>query len=394
MMLALLLSAAGRGSSTAAVLGADPVPETTVVRLLDEALKALEASLPRSAGRLLLLSQYPNMSDLILPLKGKGALKELVVLLPSEKPLGADALDGIRLSLADEGVSPTDIETFAFDNGVIRGTLGGIPCSLSALPGIPADPRPCTLVIDTHFLLGVYKSEASMPMVELARKLIVTLRSRKIDASFVLLLDAVLRADFPLEHADLAMMLREMAVLPNDFNEMLPEKWRMRKRADLLYFFLQTEEASDLYRKWLALEPRDASAPYRLALLAARDLDVDRSLRWMNRAASEDPAFKRGYQELARLFGEKKRPEAAERILWSGLAKFPKDPLLSTSLAGYFLGAGDAASSKGAGKEAEEYYRKAATLDGADPGVRDEAKSRLRPVPPLRGAPGAGEGHR
>jgi tetratricopeptide (TPR) repeat protein len=389
-----LLASQGYGPAEAAILGKDPVVDTAVVRSPDETLRLLEEALPRSAGRMLLLSQYPYMSDLLLPLKGKGILKELVVVLPSERSLGANALEGLRRSLADEGVSPADLDTFVFDNGAIRGKLGEIPCSLSGLPGVPADPHTYTVAIDTFFLLGVYKSEVSSPMADLAGKLILTLRSRKVDASSVVVLDAAPRSDFPLEHADLAMLLREMVVSPKDFDGMLPDKWRMRKRADLLYFFMQTEEASDLYRKWLVIEPRDSSASYRIALLAAWDLDVDRSLRWMHKAASADPAFKRGYLDIARIFDVKKRPEAAERILWSGLAKFPKDAFLSTRLAEYFVGFGDAASSKGARGEAEEYYRKAATLEGADPGVREEAKSRLNPVPPLRGAPDTGEGQR
>jgi tetratricopeptide (TPR) repeat protein len=390
MILLTMLAAQGRGPAAAAVLGKDPVAETGVARSPGETLRMLEEALPRSSGRLLLISQYPYMSALILPLKEKGILKELVVVLPSEKSLGANALDEIRLSLSDEGVSPTDLGTFLFDNGVIRGKLGEIPCSLSALPGIPGDPHPYTVAIDTFFLMGIYRSEASMPMVDLAGKLIATLRSRKVDASSVVLLDATSRAGFPLEHADLAMLLREMVVSPKDFDGTLPDKWRMRKRADLLHFFLQTEEASDLYRKWLAIEPRDASASYRLALLAAWDLDVDRSLHWMDKAASADTAFRRGYLGIARVFEEKRRAEAAERILWSGLAKFPKDALLSTALAEYFVGAGDSASSKGARGEAEKYYRKAANLEGADPGVREDAKSRLNPVPPLRGGADAG----
>jgi tetratricopeptide (TPR) repeat protein len=378
MFLLTLLAAQGRGPAAAAVLGQDPAVDAGVVRSPDEALKALELALPRSSGRLLLLSQYPYMASLLLPLMEMGILKELVVVLPSEKPLGENALEGIRRSLADEEISPSDLDTLVFDNGVIRGRLGKIPCSLNALPGIPEGPRPYTVAIDTFFLLGVYKSEVTIPMADLAGKLILTLRSRKVDASSVVLLDATSRAEFPLEHADLAMLLREMVVSPKDFDGTLPDKWRMRKRADLLYFFMQTEEASDLYRKWLAMEPRDASASYRLAMLAAWDLDADRSLRSMNKAASVDPAFKRGYLGIARVFDEKKRADATERILWSGLAKFPKDALLSTALAEYFLGFGAAASSKGARGEAEEYY------EGADPGVREEARSRLNPVPPLR----------
>lgn len=390
ILLAILLSSQGRGPAAAAVIGADPVGDARIVRSPDETLKALEEALPRSAGRLLLLSQYLYMEDLILPLAKRGILKELVVVLPSEKALGADALDGIRRSLAGEGVSPSDLETFTFDNGVVRGKLGRVPSSLSALPGIRDDPRPHTVAIDAFFLLGVYRSEASTPMVDLAGKLVVTLRSRKVDASSVILLDPALRAAFPLEHAVLALMLREMVVSPGDFREALPEKWRTRKRADLLYFFLQAEEASDLYGAWYSNEPRDASAPYRVALLAAGELDVERSVRWMDKAASSDPAFRRGYLEIARRFEEKKRSGAAERILGDGLAKFPKDPLLSTALAGYLIGSGDAASAKGDRREAGRCYRKAALLEGADPGIREEAKSRMDPVRPRRGGGGAG----
>ncbi len=386
ILLAVVLTAPG-GGTAAAVLGKDPVAETGVVRSPREALGAMEKALPRPAGRLLLLSQYLYMSDLILPLRDKGLLKELIVVLPSERPLGPGALDGIRLSLAGEGVPPSDLDTFAFDGGVIRGTLRGVPVFLSALPGIPADRGPYSVVIDTFFLLGVYKSEASLPMVDLAGKLFVTLRSRRVDATSVTILDGTRRPDFPLEHGDLAMLLREMAASPNRFGDTLPEKWRLRKRADLLDFFMQSEEASGLYREWNALEPRDGSAAYRIALIAARDLDADLALRWIDRAASVDVAFGRGYLEIAMIFKGKKRLEAMGRILEYGLGKFPKDGMLATALAEFFVVLGDEASGKGATVDATGYYRKAVQLEGADDRVRSEAKSRLNPVGPL-GPPG------
>lgn len=382
-LLAVVLAAPGRGPA-AGVLGKDPAGEARVVRSAGEALKVLEEALPRRAGRLLVLSQFVYVEDLMLPLTDKGVLKELFVVLPSERPLGPGSLEGIRLSLAGEGVPPSDLDTLAFDNGVIRGRIRGVPFAVSALTGVPVGRRPCSVVIDTFFLLGVYKSEVSMPMVDLAGKLFVTLGSRGVDATSVVVLDGTPRADFPLEHGELAMMIREMAASPKEFSDALPEKWRLRKRADRLYFFMQGEEASGLYREWNALEPRDGSAAYRIALTAARGLDADLALRWLDTAASADSAYSRGYLEIARIFKARQQSGAAERILGDGSAKFPKDGMLATALAELYVALGDEASGRGAATDAMEYYRKAALLEGADDRVRSEAESRSNPARPLR----------
>jgi tetratricopeptide (TPR) repeat protein len=212
-------------------------------------------------------------------------------------------------------------------------------------------------------------------MVDLAWKLVLTLADRRISANRAVLFDAVGRADFPLEQGYLATLMREMLSDPGRFSDMLPEKWKMLKAAESAYFFAQYADGMALYRRYLEAAPGDASACYKIAMMAMRDLDVDMSLQWVNKAVEADPLYKRAYSETGGYLFRKDLQDAAERVLLAGLDRFPKDPLLATNLAALYLSRGEAFREAGETGAAAEFFALAADVEGADPPMRERAKT-------------------
>jgi len=336
-LLFLLLSIpAGAG-----VVGRDPVAVSTA-RSQGEAKGAIEKGLPGAGGRALLVSPHDYLGTLLLPLRRAGALKELVVLLPHDNVLMEGHLDELRGFLEKGGVPEGDRVGFRLDSGSIRGEIEGMPVRISTLTALPKQEGDFLVVVDTAFLPVLYKNEVKTPMVGLARRLVLTLADRNVRGDSAVLLDAVGRPDFSLEQGYLAPLLREMMTAPGDFTNTPPEKWRILGAAETAFFFAQFAEGMTLFREYLGKMPTDASACYKIALMAIRDFDLDLSLHWLVKAVEADPLYLRGFSEVAGYLFRKELYEGADRVLLSGLSKAPNDPLLATNLSALYLSRGEA----------------------------------------------------
>jgi hypothetical protein len=376
----LLLWAVSASFADAGVVGRDPVAVSTA-RNQREAKEALEKGLPGAGGRALLVSPHDYLGTLLLPLRKEGLLKELVVLLPHDNVLTEGHLEELRGFLEKGGIPEGDRKTLRFENGSVRGAIVGMPILISTLTALPKQEGEFLVVLDTAFLPAVYKNEVKTPMVALARRLVLTLADRNVRGKAVVIFDAVGRTDFSLEQGYLAALLRGMLAAPRDFTADLPGKWKILAAADTAYFFSQYPDGMLLYKEYLGKAPGDASACYKIAMLAIRDLDVDLALHWLVKAAEADPLYRRAFSEVAGYLFRKELFEGAERVLLSGLSKAPKDPLLSTNLSALYLTRGESARQAGDEEAAREFFSLAAGVEGAEPQMRDRARSLAGSLP-------------
>lgn len=371
----LLLLVVPATSTGAGVVGRDPLPSISTARTQQDAKERLEKGLPAAGGRLFLVSSHDYLGGLLLPLRKAGILKELVVLLPYDSVLTDAHLGQMREFLEKGGVPERERKELRLENGSFRGAIEGMPIVISTLTGLQKQEGEFLIVFDTAFLPAIYKNEVKTPMVDLAWRLLLTLSQRKVSGKAAVIFDAVGRPDFPLEHGYLAGLLREMLSAPGDFAAGPPEKWRILQAAETAFFFSQYSDGMILYKKFLGKEPGDASACYKIAMMATRDLDVELALHWLVRAAEADPLYRRAFSEVAGYLFRKELFEGAEQVLLSGLSRFPKDPLLATNLSSLYLSRGEAAREAGDNAAARELYSLAAGVGGAEAGIAERAKS-------------------
>ncbi len=364
------------GGGTRRIVGRDPVPEVAIARSQKDARMLLAGELPKAGGRLLLFSPNDYFETLLLPLRRDGALKELAVVLPGDNVLGGEHLAQVVEFLERAGVREEDRKTLRLSNGSIAGSVEGIPLTLCTLHGLAKqEGGEFLLALDTSILPVVYRNEVKTPMLELARKLVLTLADRRISAERVVLFDTVGREDFPLEQGYVAALLKEMIADPARFSGTLPEKWKLLGAAESAYFFSRYPEATELYRRYLQAAPKDASACYKIAMMALRDLDVDMALQWVNKAVDADPLYKRAYDGMGRYLAGKELFDSAERLYLAGLDRFPKDPSLANGLALLYLSRGEALREAGDAGAAAVLFAVASDVEGADPSLRGKAKA-------------------
>lgn len=377
------------GTCLGGLIGKDAPVLVRTERSIDDLSAGIGERIASCGGRLLSVSSRTFLGEIYLPLARGGRLKELLLLLPGKEPLKGEDLAGIRNRLAASGVSPSDRETFRLDDGTVRGIMEGVSVRIFPVTRVPAgDGNDVVLLVDPEFLLSLYGNEVKTPIVELARKLVVTLGNANVRSQDVFLADLPPSDDASLRYAFLQILLREMIAAPGTFGETLPEKWEILQRAETAAYFAQSAEAVLLYRRYLDLEPRDASACYKVAMAAVRDLDDDLALHWLNRAAALDARFIRGFRTASDYLAQRRLYDPAERILRAGAAAFPKEGPLSTSLAAFLLSRGASLLESGDVARAEEYFGMAAGVEGADRAVVESARSRMgRQGSPSNAAP-------
>jgi len=380
-LLVVVLPAVSATFADAGVVGRDPIVAISIARSQQEAKAALEKGLPGAGGRALLVSPHDYLGTLLLPLRKAGLLKELVVLLPHDNVLTEGHLEELRGFLGKGGIPEGDRKGLRLEDGSIRGAIEGMPVRISTLTALMKQEGEFLVVLDTAFLPAVYKNEVKTPMVGLARRLAVTLADRNVRGKSVVIFDAVGRADFSLEQGYLAALLRELFSTPGDFANDLPGKWKILGAAETAYFFSQYSDGMVLYKEYLGEAPGDASACYKIAMLAIRDLDVELALHWLVKAAEADPLYRRAFSEVAGYLFRKELFEGAERVLLSGLSKAPKDPLLATNLSALYLARGEAAREAGDAGTAREFFSLAAGVEGAEPEMRERARSLAGTLP-------------
>jgi len=372
--LVLLLLAASEGASRAEPAGNGPPIRPISANSLEAARVEIGKALPGAGGRLFSVSPKALLKDLYLPLGQDGLCRELDVLLPSESAMTDADLEEVRRNLAQAGLPNEGRASFRLEDGVVRGVMQGMPVRLfpiNRIPGMKGQNR--VVLLDPSFLHVLYRNEVSTPIVELAWKLIVTLRSRGILGRDIVLLDLPPGDDPSLRYGFLPALLGEMIASPSAFAAGLPETWDLLQQAETAFFFAQYPEATLLYRKYLERNPGDASACYKIARMAIMELDFDMGLQWLNRAAAKDPGFARAFVEAAEYLGKKNLLDPAERILRGGVAAVPGDARVATSLASFLIMRGIRFRESGDPEEATAYFGMAAKVEGADPAVREKA---------------------
>jgi hypothetical protein len=376
-LLALALLS-GWNAANAGIPGKDRLPGVRVSKDHEQARKGLESDLPACGGSLVLFSGRDALAPLMLPLHRSRLLKELTVVLPVERELTAADVPAFRDSLEGNGTFLPGRDSLEAREGGLVATIEGLPVRYLPVVRVPEGTLRGLLAIDSAFVVPLYRNEKSTPLVDLPLRVVRTLESRKVEAIRAHVWDSTGSEGVPLEAGFTARLFRELLEGGSDaLAGAAGEKWATLKEADEDRFFSRVSDAVPRYRKFLEAVPDDASTSYKLAFLAFTDLDAESATRWMERAAAADPAFERGYRELADFAIKKKLPDDADSILRFASERHPGNSLLAGSLAALRLERGIAAREAGNEEAAKAFLSGAASVEGADESLRRRARSLL-----------------
>lgn len=362
-------------------IGAEPAAEISRETGAAELERRIGSLLPPDNGSIIVFGRPDQLLPVLNPLRKSGRLKAVTFVLPDESSLAPGTEGWFRELLVSNGIPETALSTFRLDNGVYSGTANGSSLSFMSLPETRSTPSDCLLVLDCRFFLGLYRNPVGTPIVQLARKLMATLANGRVSATAVILYEPIEEIDYPLENGFTPWLLWDMLAVPGAFERDIPEKWKQFEAAESARYFMLYAEAYQAYRNYLKSDPGDASIHYRIAQMAALDQVPQYALESLETASTLDPAYRRAYAELGKFLAEKGVTDLAEDALKKGLARFPADPVIASTLARVYLARGEKALHSGRPADALPEFQAAASVAGADPAIVDEARSFLRATP-------------
>ncbi len=359
-----LLIAAGLCLSGRAAPGSETPVAETISGEGEFALKAL-AGLGDGDGVILIA---PGLQYYAALGKHPGKLSVLH-LTPGKEPLSEGQFDGWKQAVSVPVISPS------FENGAISARAGNAALRVVDPTRLRVPAERCVVVLDPEFFLPLYENEVRGGMIDLSVKLYRTLLDKGAARFPLYVVDPLSVPPVPLQWAYLGELWKEIWRRPAAFRGDLPEKWRLRREAEVLAEFGQFEEAADRLDEARPYFPKDASIDFQQARLAFWDREVPVGIRFLNRATKVDARFLRGFSEFGAYFNSRERIPAAEMVYRAGLRLRAGDAGLNAALMRLLLGRAEsslAADPDGARKDLEE----AVTL-GVPDGMKEKARAML-----------------
>jgi hypothetical protein len=327
-----------RGERPALVLiSGDPFLQPLPEALQREAVEAIDsASADELRGRL----AYPAADPLLLPAMAlsaalrAGLFSEVVWILPLEAENNKLDVDTFRRQLLGYGaVSEKEAESFTLGEGVLSGTVRGVPFRAAHPGSLPPLDAPVLLHIDLSYFAPLYKGEIKTPLYPLVKQSFARLRQSGWKAFAATISRSNLDALIPLPSRFLGDDLAALLADPSRLDAPLPENSARRANALYLENFFQKEKIRDLYLEMEQADPEDPSVKYALYEVARQFKEGDKALRYLAEAAALDPAYALEYLSLADLATEKKLQHEALRMLQLAAESFPDNPFISLRLA-------------------------------------------------------------
>ena len=311
----------------------DPLREETRGELRQLVLTGTETEI-NQRGRLL------NADTAFLPPQtvsvaiNADLFSEIVYVMPSAGKVEDVSLQNFqKRTLAYGFLTEKEAAALTLKNGVISGTVRGIPFRCVHPTALPKITKPVVLHIDLGYFKDMYVNEVKTPVYGLIYEFGTSVRDRGYAVLAATLSYSNQEAGFSLDSrfmiSNLADILRNPALLGGK----TPPSWELR--ADALYASTMFSEskAEELTELAARGTPADPAALHALALLQFRRNLPDQAFATLDRAVALDKGYALEYSELAARGEELGQWSKAIELLIKATQAFPENDIVKVRLA-------------------------------------------------------------
>ncbi|MBI5640953.1 MAG: tetratricopeptide repeat protein [Nitrospirae bacterium] len=248
-----------------------------------------------------------NMGNYLYAAYRTGMITEIYWIYTSESMKNDRMLPWVKEMLMAKGYPREEIQnTFGLRNGLIKGTIYGIPFTVCVLEDLPTFRDPVLLDIDIDFFVNDIRQAPPKTLVSSIKKFREDMLKAKLKFDIATIAFS-LNLDFtPLEYKHLGYAVKRL--LENPSEELTSEGWKsfmLLSEADMHYRNGQVQTSIDTLLKVLRANPADSAAHYYLAYLHTLSGQYKSALPHAVEAAKEDQDYSRGLAHLANLISEK-----------------------------------------------------------------------------------------
>lgn len=285
-----------------------------------------------------------------------GLAREIWWVYPLSREFDAAFLEEMKAFLAERqrGVfARSEIDAFRLEDRLIRGTLNGIPLTISRLEDVPSFTEPVVLDIDCEYFTGPLSADGPRGMKELLAAFRDTLARKRIRVSSALVSYSVEGHLLPLHLKYIGRVLQIWLQHPGEDAAFDVRAWDALWEGERAFFKGEYSYARFQFGKAADNLQAGPYASYYLAVTEFAEDNVQGALKRLDALAQKRPEFALGFITIGDyLYGGLKYPDAV-RAYRMALPYRDRGPLLTRRNLGL---PGNVLFNAGQYREAIEFY--------------------------------------
>ena len=263
-----------------------------------------------------------------------GMIGELVFVQPTTREVEKFSLVNFQKRAFAAGfLNEKEALALTLKDGIISGTVRGIPFRCVHPETLPQIDRPVIVHVDLGYFMDVYINDVKTPMYNLLYQTARSIRDAGWQALAATLSFSNQEAEFSL---DTRFIISDLAVLllhPELLEGGTPPSWELRSNARLASAMFDETTASELTAKAVAVAPDDPAALYALSQRKFVERQPDEAFALLDRAVALDPGYALAYVDLGETALATGREAKAEELLKKAIKYFPNNPFIRITLA-------------------------------------------------------------
>lgn len=258
-----------------------------------------------------------------------GLLSRVVVVLPLDVPPEAAALERIRKKSVEMGfLSAAEGAGLTLTDGVISGTVRGVPLQMVAPEDLPELAGPLLVHFDLGYFKNLYQNEVTTPAFRMLYDTAKAIREHHYQTLAVTLSCSNQEIGLPLKARfmipSLAKMVREPALL----DQPAPKPWEILSRSLYLQTMFMEAKGRQLLLDNAGLGSDDPGFLFALAQAQFQARQPEQGFATLDRVVALDPGYGLEYVTLAQRGADSGQQTRATALMAKAVRTFPDDPYL------------------------------------------------------------------
>ena len=287
-----------------------------------------------------------------------GLFSAVYWVMPTSGEMSELSVEAFRTQMGQFGAaSDAEVRSFTMRDGVISGTIRGVPFHALHPQATIAIRGPAVVHFDLSFLSPLYKGEIKTPIHALIFQSLKHLRDQRVKALSVSFSYSQVDGKVSLGSRFIGDVFNQVFKQPEILDKQLPTAWQLRANALYLRKLIMAQKARDTLLQLKNVNNEDPSIDYALYKVS-REIKTERqaALGHLAKAVQGDSVYALEYLILAPVANEKRFHDEALRVLRLAHEALPDNPFVTLELARALI-ANDQSSN------AEQFVRKLLELN-------------------------------
>lgn len=266
---------------------------------------------------------------------------ELIIILPTQKKPEELNLDDLRKRMLAAGfLTETEVAALIHNDGVVSGTVRGLPLRIVHPERLPKITTPIILHVDLGYFKDMYVNEVKTPAYDLLHQFATAVRDAGYPALATTLSFSNEEVEFSLESRFIIRDLAALLLNPELLNGNTPASWTYRSKALYATTMFAESEAREFTVQAAQANPDDAAAHYALAIDLFEQKRNEEAFATLDRAVALDSGYALEYLSLAEQGFTTGKTDAALILLDKAAKTLPGHVFIRIHLAKQLIEAG------------------------------------------------------